>query len=365
MGCWRSGVAPFNPAGNWSIFLFLQKLRSITLPDNIDTIEKYTFANCRELINVVIPFSVKSIGESAFSGCSKLPRLHLPEGMKEINSYTFNNCTSLVDMTIPDSVKTVHRFAFLNCPIGSAIEFTSLDDPDRRKQAASYWLIGLRTRFDQTEEITTFIRKNRRQMLGYLVEHANAPALTALIEMTSDRKIAYDVLDELIQKCEDPETRTVLINHRNKSYSERSLERMERIRSDKAFGLRPLSVADWKKLFSFEIYEDSVCLTAYKGDVEDLVIPEIIGKKPVTELHRWGEFDGSFRSLTLPATIERLNIGSFLESPNLKDIYIEGMNTRIDHADYLFQHINAFVHVHRGSAAENDLLSNKIPYMLF
>jgi hypothetical protein len=52
-----------------SAFAFCENLDTyIILPESVKTIEKYSFANCKNLPGITIPASVISVGENAFRG---------------------------------------------------------------------------------------------------------------------------------------------------------------------------------------------------------------------------------------------------------------------------------------------------------
>ena len=124
-----------------------------SIPEEVKSIDDYTFYNCSGLISVTIPNSVTSIGNSAFSGCSGLMSIKvpatdfsafcrvaslarsnigkpiilidaddneimdysIPEGVKSIGDYTFYNCSGLTSITIPNSVTSIGSYAFYGC----------------------------------------------------------------------------------------------------------------------------------------------------------------------------------------------------------------------------------------------------------
>ena len=71
-------------------------LETVVLSQNLKSIGKYAFENCREMTELVIHDKVEKIEEGAFSNCRKLRRLVLPENLKVIESYAFENCENLL-----------------------------------------------------------------------------------------------------------------------------------------------------------------------------------------------------------------------------------------------------------------------------
>lgn len=123
--------------------MILPKVKSVTLPNTITTIESDAFNNTN-LESINIPSSVKYIGDRAFRGCSKLETIdlsnvtHLGEQCFEgceslvsvvlsnnlniIPSYCFNICSSLKEITIPSSVYEIGEGAFADCTSLNKVE---------------------------------------------------------------------------------------------------------------------------------------------------------------------------------------------------------------------------------------------------
>ena len=50
------------------------------LPNGIQSIARWAFAQCQSLQTVVVPESIQTIGFGAFSECTSLDKLWLPQG---------------------------------------------------------------------------------------------------------------------------------------------------------------------------------------------------------------------------------------------------------------------------------------------
>ena len=59
-------------------FFGFTRLRSVSLPDTLESIGKDAFAECSSLSELYIPDSVRSIGSGALAGCSSLESLDIP-----------------------------------------------------------------------------------------------------------------------------------------------------------------------------------------------------------------------------------------------------------------------------------------------
>ena len=110
-------------------------ITSIVIPDEVETIEKYAFYNCKLLSNVTLPDTLETIGEYAFASCSLLTDINLGK-VRIIRDYAFNKCDSLtcndiggIDLT---SLYAVGAYAFE----GTRFTKISLDHLSRVSEGA-------------------------------------------------------------------------------------------------------------------------------------------------------------------------------------------------------------------------------------
>lgn len=90
-------------------------ITSIVIPDDVDSIGKYTFYNCSNLTSVNIPDNITSIESRTFYKCKSLTSLILPEGLTNIGKSAFLGCSSLSNIVMPNSVTSVGDYAFSGC----------------------------------------------------------------------------------------------------------------------------------------------------------------------------------------------------------------------------------------------------------
>ena len=86
-----------------------------TIPDSVTSIGDQAFSECIFLTSVTIPDSVRTIGKLAFSGCGRLKSVNIPDSITRISDGVFLSCSSLTSVTIPDSVTTIGEWAFSCC----------------------------------------------------------------------------------------------------------------------------------------------------------------------------------------------------------------------------------------------------------
>ncbi len=90
-------------------------LTDIIIPNSLTTICDFSFNDCYSLTNITIPDSVTSIGYSAFSGCTDLTNVIIGNGVVSIEYYAFEDCENLEYVMIGTAVKQIKANVFSNC----------------------------------------------------------------------------------------------------------------------------------------------------------------------------------------------------------------------------------------------------------
>ena len=85
-------------------FMFYEctNLRSITLPQNVTSIDEYAFSDCKSLESIRIPDSVTVIGTGAFSGCEAMESIWIGKGVTLIKAQVFGSCYALKTVHVSD-----------------------------------------------------------------------------------------------------------------------------------------------------------------------------------------------------------------------------------------------------------------------
>lgn len=105
-------------------------MKTVTLPENITSIESYTFCECSSLDSVIISGNVTSIGNDAFYGCTSLSSVIIPENVNIIGEWTFAGCTSLTSVTLPASLTSIGWASFRGCSSLSSISCYAVTPPE-------------------------------------------------------------------------------------------------------------------------------------------------------------------------------------------------------------------------------------------
>lgn len=144
----------------YGAFYNCSNIRSITLGDNVTSIDDYAFYNCSKLCSINISKTVNSIGNMVFNKCqnlsdisiagenesyesidgvlfnknmtelifcspTKVGEYDIPDSVTSIDNGAFSNCSKLTSISIPDGVTSIGDDAFLNCT-----KLTSISIPD-------------------------------------------------------------------------------------------------------------------------------------------------------------------------------------------------------------------------------------------
>lgn len=105
-----------------SVFKSCSSLKTIILPDTIETVGESAFWGCTSLSSVFLPNGLAEIGASVFYGCRSLETLVLPDSLLEIPSSAFYGCINLTRVKIPKELESIGSSAFWGCAI-EEIEF--------------------------------------------------------------------------------------------------------------------------------------------------------------------------------------------------------------------------------------------------
>lgn len=132
--------------GNYRYYKFMTELRTVVLPESLETIGDYAFADCENLKRVIMSDNLKKIGKYAFYQTA-VSSINFPEGLETISSYAFYSAdisnlslpetlkvigyyafcgTKVKNVYIPESVTSIGKYAFEGCKSLKKITFTNV-----------------------------------------------------------------------------------------------------------------------------------------------------------------------------------------------------------------------------------------------
>lgn len=122
-----------------AIMFAKSKIKSVVIPDTVESIGVGAFERCYELETVKMSASLKIVDEYAFRNCDALKSVSFPASLTGINgnafsdndeletvtftkgsqayigNYAFRNCTNLTKLNLAEGVTSIGKDAFLNC----------------------------------------------------------------------------------------------------------------------------------------------------------------------------------------------------------------------------------------------------------
>ena len=117
-------------------FYDCQNLKEIKLPEKLEIIRNGAFLKCKPLTEIDILSDVRVIEEGAFSECSSPTNVQLPNTITEIKEKTFSDCINLKSIYLPDSLKIVGASAFYNC---SSLSTVRMSEGIERVEENAFW----------------------------------------------------------------------------------------------------------------------------------------------------------------------------------------------------------------------------------
>lgn len=94
-----------------SMFYKCENLVDVRIPDNVEAIGRYAFADCSKLNLSELPESVTSIEDYAFNS-SGVSFGYIPAGVRRIGEYAFYGCWNLDLYELPSSLEAIGKGAF-------------------------------------------------------------------------------------------------------------------------------------------------------------------------------------------------------------------------------------------------------------
>ena len=113
-------------------------LRSARLPRKLKGLRNNAFESCIALEGIDLPDSLTDIGDRLFCDCKKLKTIRLPKGIKRIHLRMFSGCTLLENIELPESVQFIESYAF------DHTDLLEIKLPNKLKWIGNYSFCGCR-----------------------------------------------------------------------------------------------------------------------------------------------------------------------------------------------------------------------------
>ena len=110
----------------YGVFTENKNITSISIPQNIITINERAFYGCTKLTSIIFSENsqLTTISDGAFEGCTGLTSINIPNTVTSIGSSAFNGCTGLTSINIPNTVTSIRSSAFNGCTGLEEINFS-------------------------------------------------------------------------------------------------------------------------------------------------------------------------------------------------------------------------------------------------
>lgn len=105
----------------------LKKIASVTIPENVKSIENEAFKNFKNLKELTLKNGVENIGEGAFEG-TQISSISIPSSIKEIKAKTFKDCWYLKKIDFSNGIEKIGKNAFEGAGVTTIIFPNSLKD---------------------------------------------------------------------------------------------------------------------------------------------------------------------------------------------------------------------------------------------
>lgn len=108
-----------------NVFAYCDKLTTVELAEGLPLLAENAFIGCTALTQVTLPKSLRHLGEGVFKDCASLASIALPEGIDSIPNGAFLRCHALRSVSLPIGVKQIGRKAFYDCKQLQEVAFPS------------------------------------------------------------------------------------------------------------------------------------------------------------------------------------------------------------------------------------------------
>lgn len=267
-----------------------KSLTAVTLPETVTEIPYQAFYGCGALAEVVIPGTVETVCAEAFAECASLFSVKLEAGVKGLERDVFRDCPALERLVLPGSVEQLGEFMGRTVKTQIYAPATPLAafPAGYRVAMVQAFARSVARGEDYTGQIrqgyVQYMRKCRSKLFPLCLEQPE------LLQVLLDEALIPVGEVEALLCLLKPEDTTILAALLD--YRERHMTAQERLQLSQPEELldwdldwKPKTEAELKKEWKVELLPgNTLRLVAYKGKDTNVVVPEAIGSRRVTEL---------------------------------------------------------------------------------
>lgn len=343
-----------------SAFGWCKNLASVVIPESVQNIGNSAFYECTNLTSVMLPASVPEIEEGAFCGCERLKdengfvivagilfgyfgdggEVIVPDCVTKIGIGAFEQCRGIVGLVIPSLVKSVTKESFSGISesawiMAPNLPFEAFQTSGLKRSAALGFLKNPAAYTDPT--IFAAYQKYAVAQKKKLLPDVFAQDMVQAIAFYAENKkiTAADFESEYLEpatKMDAVNCIAFLMDWKNTNLSKKDTGKQvsQELTKD------PFNTTDMKKLWNFKKLEDGTLeITGYKGAEREILVPERIGKDPVTVIGKMA-FDPhaprvknsserfEIQSITIPCGIVKIEELAFSSMRKLTKVVLPG-----------------------------------------
>jgi hypothetical protein len=153
--------------------------------------------------NVVIPEEIEELGWYSFADCESIEHVVIPEGITEIGHGTFRRCKNLQSVTIPKSVEEIDKSVFEDSRPAIIAPHIPIDDfaPKNKPGACAGFAKAYLDGAELDEEIKAgylkYIKGQRKRLFPVAIQHEELLRL-----MFAEKIIPRKDIDLLLEECD-------------------------------------------------------------------------------------------------------------------------------------------------------------------
>lgn len=329
-------------------FCYCRSISRVSIPESVKEIGAYAFDNCSSLTEITIPDNVKKLGNGAFAYCKNLENVTVGEGITQLPGSVFGGCTNLKQVKLGKNITKINKLAFngdtnlscilippvdniddilkgfpniceIICPEKSYSSFSS----EYKAPAIIGYLKNMQLYSD--EKIVDEYKKQLAKLSPRVFELIFKNDLYEVLPVLADNKkiTATNYDKKFLSPAQEAKAEKCVVFLKDWQSKNVSSKRLSEIK-EKNDAKENSPLALMKKLWSYRKNdESSVCLTNYKGEDTEIIVPEVIGNYTVTSLKKTFYKKRYIKSVTVPKTVKEIGEETFFECDRLREVVLD------------------------------------------